>query len=525
MAIKTFRGKSVNEALALVKRELGPNAVILHTKTHKVGGVFGIGAHTVTEITATADASVARSVQSRNTQRERTAAERPRQHAAEPSPERRATRRELLEYARSTTNANATSATAVAPPPARPASVDLDPLDPLAALASRRTRREPSETAERTRPEPSPEQRLRQSRSNDALPMDDEFVPSRPPARREEPTERNESARDAARPQPERRTEPSPSRHAPVAEHAPPSSQNQPSAIEAELAALRRMVTQVLQSSRVGGFGTQQDALTDLYAKLIENELAAELADEISTVVREELNRDELASPDIVRQSILRHLAAHIPVSRSLPPAGQQEDGRPLTLALIGPTGVGKTTTLAKLAATYKLRRGKKVGLVTCDTYRIAAVDQLRTYANIIGLPLKVALTPADMRQACEQLSDCDVILIDTAGRSQRDVGKIDELRQLVDAAAPHQTHLVLSSTHSERVLAEAAAKFVDIQPDHVIFTKLDEAVSVGLVVNTLRRLNAKLSFVTTGQEVPDQIELGNADRIARLVVDGGSAR
>ncbi|MFG0292965.1 MAG: flagellar biosynthesis protein FlhF [Phycisphaerales bacterium JB050] len=523
MAIKTFRGKSVNEALALVKRELGPNAVILHTKTHKVGGVFGIGAHTVTEITATADASVARSVQSRNTQRERTAAERPRQHTPEPSPERRATRRELLEYARSTLNANASSATAVAP--TRPAAVDLDPLDPLAALASRRTRREPSESTERTRPQPSPKRRLRQSAPNDALPMDDEFVPTRPPARREEPKERNEPTRDAPRPQPERRTEPSQSRPTPVAEPAPTSSQAQPSAIEAELAALRRMVTQVLQSSRVGGVGTQQDALTDLYAKLIENELAAELADEISTVVREELNRDELASPDIVRQSILRHLAAHIPVSRSLPPAGQQEDGRPLTLALIGPTGVGKTTTLAKLAATYKLRRGKKVGLVTCDTYRIAAVDQLRTYANIIGLPLKVALTPADMRQACEQLSDCDVILIDTAGRSQRDVGKIDELRQLVDAAAPHQTHLVLSSTHSERVLAEAAAKFVDIQPDHVIFTKLDEAVSVGLVVNTLRRLNAKLSFVTTGQEVPDQIELGNADRIARLVVDGGSAR
>ncbi|XHC24517.1 flagellar biosynthesis protein FlhF [Phycisphaerales bacterium ac7] len=313
---------------------------------------------------------------------------------------------------------------------------------------------------------------------------------------------------------------------------APPPAQPTPqatsgnTAIEAELAALRRMVTQVLQTSRVGGgAGMQNDALTDLYAKLIENELASELADEIATHVREELNREELASPDVVRQAILRHLASLIPVSRSLPPAGQQDDGRPLTLALIGPTGVGKTTTLAKLAATYKLRRGKKVGLVTCDTYRIAAVDQLRTYANIIGLPLKVALTPADMRQACEQLSDCDVILIDTAGRSQRDVGKIDELRQLVDAANPHQTHLVLSSTHSERVLAEAAAKFVDIEPDHVIFTKLDEAVSVGLVVNTLRRLNAKLSFVTTGQEVPDQIELGNADRIARLVVDGGVAR
>lgn len=523
MAIKTFRGKSVNEALALVKRDMGPNAVILHTKTHKVGGVFGIGAQTVTEITATADASVARSVQSRSAPRASAERAAPAPAATAGSGDRRATRRELLEYARS--NAAVPVGAGVAEPPRR-APEELDPLDPLAALASRRSRRDTREESEPSRPSRTADRGFGDHAESDLLPMDDEAPPV---ARSARPADGSRRLHDppAARPSSaDEHTEPTPrstGRATPATSSVPSPAPS--SAIEAELAALRRMVTQVLQSSRVGGAGTHQDALTDFYAKLIENELAAELADEISTQVREELSRDELSSEDIVRQSLLRHLAAYIPVSRSLPPAGRQEDGRPLTLALIGPTGVGKTTTLAKLAATYKLRRGKRVGLVTCDTYRIAAVDQLRTYANIIGLPLKVALTPTDMRQACEQLSDCDVILIDTAGRSQRDVGKIDELRQLVDAAAPHQTHLVLSSTHSERVLAEAAAKFVDIEPDHVIFTKLDEAVSVGLVVNTLRRLNAKLSFVTTGQEVPDQIELGNADRIARLVVDGGAAR
>ena len=523
MAIKTFRGKSVNEALAMVKRELGPNAVILHTKTHKVGGVFGIGAHSVTEITATADASVVRSMQARSSSRAPSRSE-PSPVASEYSDaQRKATRRELLEYARSAVpSANAATehrsgdrsearGRPVSGPP-------LDPLDPLAALFSRKS----------VSDEPAVRDRQRES----------------DPGRQERSA--GPSDRPAAAPTPQRhsvRHEPEPSRESdplrerthrlpaepektPKAQPIDPSAVARPSgAIEAELAALRRMVTQVLQTSRAGATGFPSDALTDVYAKLIENELAADLADEIATEVRQELSRHELDSPDIVRQAVLRHLASHIPVSRSLTPAGIQEDGRPLTIALIGPTGVGKTTTLAKLAATYKLRRGKKVGMVTCDTYRIAAVDQLRTYANIIGLPLKVALTPADMRQACQQLSDCDVILVDTAGRSQRDVGKIDELRTLIDAAAPHETHLVLSSTHSERVLAEAAAKFVDIQPDHVIFTKLDEAVSLGLVVNTLRRLNARLSFVTTGQEVPDQIELGNADRIARLVVDGGVAR
>lgn len=514
MAIKTFRGKSVNEALAQVKRELGSNAVILHTKTHKVGGVFGIGAQTVTEITATADASVARSVQARSASRNAQSTERRRETADNPEQRQQTTRRELLEYARSAPAAATATAQANPAPPARTRTdrLELDSSDPFAGLSPRRPSREQHR-----------DNRGDRSAEADASGQRADPFRDSPP--------RTHAKSKATKPPEPLATDPfsKPSVTHPVSASHPmppaPATPQSNNAIEAELAALRRMVTQVLQTSRVGGAGIHNDALTDVYAKLIENELAAELADEITTEVRQELSRDELASADIVRESILRRLAAYIPVSRSLTPAGPQADGRPLTLALIGPTGVGKTTTIAKLAATYKLRRGKKVGMVTCDTYRIAAVDQLRTYANIIGLPIKVALTPADMRQACQQLSDCDVILIDTAGRSQRDVGKIDELRTLIDAAAPHETHLVLSSTHSERVLAEAAAKFVDIRPDHVIFTKLDEAVSVGLIVNTLRRLNAKLSFVTTGQEVPDQIELGNADRIARLVVDGGSAR
>src|SRR5690606_9665009 len=108
-------------------------------------------------------------------------------------------------------------------------------------------------------------------------------------------------------------------------------------------------------------------------------------------------------------------LTTLIPISKE-PIVSWPENG-PLRLALIGPTGVGKTTTVAKLAATFKLKQRKNVGLITSDTYRIAAVEQLRTYANIIGLRLEVALTPAEMAQACHALRDCDVILIDTAGR------------------------------------------------------------------------------------------------------------
>src|SRR5262249_55200672 len=154
--------------------------------------------------------------------------------------------------------------------------------------------------------------------------------------------------------------------------------------------------------------------LLDCYLKLLEAEVAAEIADEVAGQVRDELEPAELGDPEVVQQAVLRRLAAYIPVCAEPVKIGRAGDGRPLTVALVGPTGVGKTTTVAKLAATYKLRHGRKVGLITCDTYRIAAVDQLRTYANIIGLPLRVVMTPAEMRSACAALSDCDVVLIDT---------------------------------------------------------------------------------------------------------------
>jgi flagellar biosynthesis protein FlhF len=196
-------------------------------------------------------------------------------------------------------------------------------------------------------------------------------------------------------------------------------------------------------------------------------------------------------------------------------------DDRPLTIALIGPTGVGKTTTLAKLAASFKLRHGKKVGLITSDTYRIAAVDQLRTYANIIGLPLEVAITPTEMRHALHALRENDVILIDTAGRSQNDAGRIQELKQFINAANPHEVHLVLSSTAGEKVLLNEAEAFAEVGVHKIMLTKLDEAVSFGMLINVIRQVGKQLSFVTTGQEVPKHLEVGRADRIAELVLGG----
>jgi flagellar biosynthesis protein FlhF len=201
------------------------------------------------------------------------------------------------------------------------------------------------------------------------------------------------------------------------------------------------------------------------------------------------------------------------------------QDGRPRTIALVGPTGVGKTTTIAKLAATYKLKQNLRVGLITMDTYRIAAVDQLRTYAGIIGVPLQVALSPNDLKTSLHACADCDVVLLDTAGRSPRNDQKLEELSVFLRSAQPHEVHLVLSSTCTQSVLMDAVERFSKIRTDRIIFTKLDEAVTFGVLLNVARKVNKRLSYLTTGQDVPHQIEPGRPERLAELVVGEGQVK
>ena len=188
-------------------------------------------------------------------------------------------------------------------------------------------------------------------------------------------------------------------------------------------------------------------------------------------------------------------------------------------VALVGPTGVGKTTTVAKLAATFKLAHGFRPGLVTVDTYRIAAVEQLRTYAEIISLPLAVANAPGDMRRAIDELGDVDLVLIDTAGRSPRDEVKIRELADFLAEAEPDEVHLVLSAVAGERSLRAAVERFALVHADRLILTKLDEADGLGGVLAVLGQADRPISYITTGQAVPDDIEPADRRRLARLIL------
>jgi flagellar biosynthesis protein FlhF len=188
-------------------------------------------------------------------------------------------------------------------------------------------------------------------------------------------------------------------------------------------------------------------------------------------------------------------------------------------VSIIGPTGVGKTTTIAKLAAHQVLHEKKKVGLITSDTYRIAAVEQLKTYADILNIPLEIVYTPDDCVQALQKFSEKDLILMDTAGRNYTQKMPVAELHPLLHAINPDEIYLVLSLTSKTSDLESIIANFSEIKIDKLLFTKLDETSTYGAVYNLVQKFQLPASYATTGQNVPDDIEVLTPECIAKLIV------
>ncbi|MDN5344686.1 MAG: flagellar biosynthesis protein FlhF [Clostridia bacterium] len=186
--------------------------------------------------------------------------------------------------------------------------------------------------------------------------------------------------------------------------------------------------------------------------------------------------------------------------------------------AFVGPTGVGKTTTLAKIAARHSLYQERKVGLITLDTYRIGAVDQLKTYAEIMGLPLEVAMTPRELRTALERLEYCDVVLVDTAGRAPENKAMLAETRGFLEVMPVREVHLVLSCATRRQDLLQAVENFRGLNYDRLIFTKLDESGCPGVILTVAAAAGVPLTYLTTGQDVPDDLEAAEPHLLARRI-------
>ncbi len=516
MNLKTYRGRSMAEALAQVKQDLGKDAVILHTRATRVGAVMGVGGHDEFEITASdaatvmgpkvreAPASATLPAASAKAIKERSAFTYGDRGDAKGEREDRAS----FAAATFTTIGAGRGGAAVATQEAR---ADSESHAKQSASTSVTTVIEP-------KPALAAGNATLQGVSVMAAAAGSKPAVVGPATSKTDAPGKPAGAKGLA-----------------TSVEIAPADSAAVASLKNELGSIRTLMSQLLSETRRGGLvgnagglatAGMTPPLAEMYLLLQDVGVRSDLVEKIIGAVRDELESGELTDANVVRASVERQMAAVMVCASGLPKAGKRVHAatgmtRPLTIALVGPTGVGKTTTIAKLAAAYKLRHHVRVGLITCDTYRIAAVEQLRTYANIIDLPLKVCLTPREVGEACQSLMDCDVVLLDTAGRSQHDAARIDELAGFIDAASADETHLVLSAVMAEDVLTSAARRFSVLKPDNLILTKLDEAVRFGVVPTVCANVGLKLSFLTTGQEVPEHIELAHPPRLARLVLDG----
>jgi flagellar biosynthesis protein FlhF len=285
--------------------------------------------------------------------------------------------------------------------------------------------------------------------------------------------------------------------------------------VQEQISDLQAMVKELCKQSKGIGVGELPEELFHLFTSLIDADVSEDLARELVDRLRREVRGGELKDPLMLQARIARMIEGDI---RAAGPIAMTP-GKCRVVALVGPTGVGKTTTIAKLAANFHLKEKRRVGLITVDTYRIAAVEQLRTYADIIDLPMEVVSTPKEMRQAVARMSDMDLVLIDTAGRSPKDEVRLQELRAFLTEAGTDEVHLVLSSVTAWRTLEHTATQFAAVGTTSLILTKLDETNGLGNVLPVLRSSHLPLSYLTDGQNVPDDIEIATCAHLANLVL------
>ena len=255
-----------------------------------------------------------------------------------------------------------------------------------------------------------------------------------------------------------------------------------------------------------------------LYETLIDNEVNEKYVNQIMDEL-EKVNWNG-NSVDYILSNVYQKMILKFGTPHGIDLSGK----KPKILFFVGPTGVGKTTTIAKVASKLKVEQGKKVAFLTADTYRIAAAEQLRTYANILDTPLNIIYYPEELNQAVEKLEDFDVILVDTAGFSHKNVEQKEDIRRLiksVDVKYDSEVYLVLSATTKYKDLIEISDVYKEISNYKIIFTKLDETTTYGSILNIKLYSNAEVSYITNGQNVPDDIEVFNSQKIVKRLLGG----
>ncbi|MDF2608566.1 MAG: hypothetical protein K0R92_40 [Lachnospiraceae bacterium] len=254
-----------------------------------------------------------------------------------------------------------------------------------------------------------------------------------------------------------------------------------------------------------------------IYNQLIRNEVDEKYVNQILGEVENKIKND--ASLDNILASIYQKIILKLGQPQTI----AVEEGKTKFIFFVGPTGVGKTTTIAKIASSLKLVNKAKVALLTSDTYRIAAVEQLRTYANILNIPMKVIYSPTEMQNIREEYKGYDIVLIDTAGRSHKVKEQRDDIEKLIHTVDREyrETYLVLSATTKYADMIKITEAYSLITDYRLIFTKLDETSSIGNILNIKMFTNAELSYTTWGQNVPDDIGKLDTQNTAKQLLGG----
>lgn len=291
-----------------------------------------------------------------------------------------------------------------------------------------------------------------------------------------------------------------------------------PHDLRRELNEIREMVQVIYAESPGAGLPAE---FAPHYRTLVSRGVSRKVAAALIGAVLRDSDLSVLRDPRIFSERL------HVEIRRLLQTTGglQLQPGRCHVAALCGPTGVGKTTNLAKLAAHFSVSGLATVGLVTADTYRVGAAEQLRVYANIIGLPLRVVHNPKEVRAALAEFREYDLVLMDTAGSSQFNLEQINELKGILHAAHPNDVLLVMSASTQLDDLRNVAANYKCLNPTSILFGKLDETRQYGALFSVLMEAKLPLSYVSVGQNVPDDLRVAAPGMVANLILGGSEHR
>ncbi|RLB18215.1 MAG: protein FlhF [Deltaproteobacteria bacterium] len=283
--------------------------------------------------------------------------------------------------------------------------------------------------------------------------------------------------------------------------------------VKSELMSIKEMIYLLNHSGGITEALMMNPGTMNLYAKLIRNGVDdhyARMFLERAGVIKGDSSYDT----NSIKKKTIKEIMKVVGIKNPF----DSQNGRQIIAAFIGTTGVGKTTTIAKLAAQLMFTAKRKVGLISIDNYRIGAMEQLKTYASILGIPCFPAFNRKDLLFALKRMGGRDVVLIDTAGQSHYDKPRITELKNMIAGDPFISSHLLMSVSTTDTEMSKAATNFSPLEFQSYIFTKIDEAERCGSVINQIMKLPLPISYITTGQNVPEDIERANKKRILNLL-------